>query len=95
MGDEIKLNINSVYNSDEFSETCPGKNVCASLKIDGKRGHVQKCLVLLNLKELHTDYLKRYENTLGFSKFLRVTTKKVYPCRWILWHTLFVHVKTI
>ena len=48
-----------------------------TVKIDGKCEHVQKHLLLLNLKELQIEYLKHYEKTVGFSKLLSYDQNRV------------------
>ena len=59
------------YQEDEYSRILPGKKDFKSVKgPDGKRQHVQKRLLLLNLNELYQNYKARYPNDkIGLSKF--------------------------
>lgn len=61
------------YNSDINSRKMPGMKDAISLIIDGERTKVQKCLLLLNLKELHVSFKEsnpKYDG--GFSTFAKL-----------------------
>lgn len=71
MSDEIKSAVVSFYNDDEVSVNMPGKKDYVSVKKDdGQRIHVQKRLILSNVKELYELFRLRYpEKQIGFSMF--------------------------
>ena len=46
----VKEKIVSFYRSDTLSRVCPGKKDYKSVKTDGVKEHVQKLLLLVNLK---------------------------------------------
>ena len=58
---------------------CPGKKEFVSIKINGKREHIQKRLLLLNLKELHVEFTKKYGQVIGLSKFCELCPKWCIP----------------
>ena len=71
LSDEIKLNIHSIYKSDEFSRTCPsnkeyvsdGIYIWISNVYMSNWWETRACpeqILLFNLKELHIEYLKRH-----------------------------------
>ena len=61
------------YNDDEYSRQMPGKKDFVSVK---KNVHVQKRLILCNLKELHAAFKNKYPNLkIGFSKFYYLKPK--------------------
>ena len=58
------------YESDTSSRMMPGKKDFISVKTDHGRIHVQKRLILSNLKELYQDFKNKYlTEHIGFSKF--------------------------
>jgi len=61
--------VTDFYQSDEYSRQCPGKKDVVSVIVEGKRVLKQKRLLLVNLKELHLEYVKKYNDKVGFSKF--------------------------
>ena len=64
------------YESDDISRVMPGKKDFVSVKKDGKRQHVQKRLVLSNLKEVHRKFKERFPHyKVGFSKFAELRPK--------------------
>ena len=66
----VCLQVQQFYESDEYSRTCPGKKECVSVKLNGIKQHIQKRLLLLNLKELHVQLLEKNNDIkIGFSKF--------------------------
>ena len=48
---------------------CHGKKEFVSVRKDDKREHKQKRLLLINLKELHFEFLKEVRDKISFSKF--------------------------
>lgn len=65
------------YQSDEFSRIMPGLKDYVSVKIDGTRHHIQKRLLLNNLKELHRAFKEsNYEVKCSFSKFASLRPKQ-------------------
>ena len=60
----------SFYESDDISRVMPGKKDFVSVKKEGKRQHIQKRLVLRNLREVYREFKERYPNRkMEFSKF--------------------------
>jgi hypothetical protein len=72
---DIEENVKLFYQNDEVSRMFPGKKDYVSVKINGKHVHMQKRLLLANLKELHLEYLKRTGDKIGFSKFCELRPK--------------------
>jgi len=67
---ETKELVIDFYNNDENSRMLPGKKDYVSVKINGKREHVQKRLVLCNLSELYALFKEKYPDAkVGLSKF--------------------------
>ena len=68
--------VRGFYESDETSRMMPGIKDFASVKTAEGRVHVQKRLVLSNLRELYQMFKDRYPNeTVGFSKFADLRPK--------------------
>ena len=64
------------YEHDEISRLMPGKKDFVSVKKDGKREHIQKRLVLANLKEVYTEFKSKFpEKKVEFSKFAELRPK--------------------
>ena len=58
----------------------PGKKDFVSVRKEGRRVHVQKRLVLSNLKEVYNEFKSQFPNyKVGFSKFAELRPKH--------WHT--------
>ena len=55
---EIRDRVINFYQSDDFSRMYPGKKEFVSVKIEGVKQHMQKRLLLINLKELHLEFKK-------------------------------------
>ena len=65
--------VTEFYQSDEVSRIMPGRKDFVSVKKEGKREHVQKRLILSNLKELYSAFKYAYPGKkVGFSKFTDV-----------------------
>ena len=64
------------YQSDDYSHMCPGKKEYVSVRIDGEREQKQKHLLLVNLKELHLEFIhKSTGDEISFSKFCELRPK--------------------
>ena len=64
------------YESDSSSRMMPGKKDFVSVKGKHGRVHVQKRLILCNLKELYQDFKQKYPTEhIGFSKFAELRPK--------------------
>ena len=62
--------VKSFYESDDVSRVMPGKKDFVSIIQGGKRVHMQKRLVLGNLKEIYHAFKNQFPNEeIGFSKF--------------------------
>jgi hypothetical protein len=69
--------VKGFYPSEEISRIMPGKKDVVSVMIDGERKHLQKHLVLCNLKEAYTNFKEKYPNLkVGFSKFAELRPKQ-------------------
>ena len=55
---DVQKNVISFYGCDEFPQMCPGKKEYIPVKVNSRREHIQKYLLLVNLKELHIEFLK-------------------------------------
>ena len=68
--------IHEFYQSDDVSRVMPGRKDFVSVREKGKRIHVQKRLVLSNLKELYCDFKEKFPNEkIWFSKFAALRPK--------------------
>lgn len=68
--------VSGFYESDEASRMMPGMKDFVLVKTDEGRIHVQKRLVLSNLRELYQMFKDRYPNeAIGFSKFADLRPK--------------------
>ena len=68
--------IHVFYESDEISRVMPGKKDFVSTKVEGKRVHVQKRLVLNNLREVYREFKEKFPaRKVGFSKFAELRPK--------------------
>ena len=64
------------YKSDDISCVMPGKKDFVSVKKDGERQHVQKRLILSNLREVHREFKERLPDCkVGFTKFAELRPK--------------------
>ena len=64
------------YQSDENSRLLPGQKDVVSIMTENGRIHMQKRLVLLNLKELHKQFkMEHPEHKIGFSAFATLCPK--------------------
>ena len=66
-----QVKVVAFYESEENSKQLPGKKDFKSvIQEDGRRLHVQKKLVLMNLSELYASFKEKYPHEkIGFSKF--------------------------
>lgn len=68
--------VNDFYNRDDVSRVMPGKKDCVTVTRNDKKMHLQKRLILANLKEVYE--LFKEENAkqhIGFSKFCELRPK--------------------
>ena len=65
------------YRSDEISRVMPGMKDFISVKIGDTRMHVQKRLILCNLREVYASFKTKHGNAqIGFSKFVDLRPKE-------------------
>lgn len=76
---EVRERVMKFYQMDEYSRICPGKKDYVSVKINDKREQMQKRLLLVNVKELYTQYKAQYQDKIGFSKFCELRPKWCLP----------------
>ena len=68
--------VRAFYESDDISRVMPGKKDFVSVKKEGKCQHVQKRLVLSNLREVYSEFKERFPGRkIGFSKFAELRPK--------------------
>ena len=68
--------VQSFYEYDEVSRMLPGKKDFVSVKQEGKRVHVQKRLILSNLKKVYQLFKEKFPTeSIGFSKFAELHPK--------------------
>ena len=91
LDEDVQKNFISCYGSDEFSRMCPGKKEYVSVKVKGRREHIQKRLLLVNLKELHIDTIKE----LGYQSFVNWGQNGVFWWVELLVFILYVFVNII
>ena len=73
---ETADHVRSFYECDEVSRMLPGKKDFVSVKQEGKRIHVQKRLVLSNLREVYQLFKEKFPTmSIGFSKFAELRPK--------------------
>ena len=73
---EVVSMVAEFYDSDEVSRVMPGKKEFVSVRVGANRIHVQKRLVLSNLKETYRLFKEKFPaKTLGFSKFAELRPK--------------------
>ena len=65
-----KALVKSFYRDDEISRPMPGKKDFLSVREGGEKVHLQKRLLLCNLKEVYQQFVSRYQDVkVGFSTF--------------------------
>ena len=68
--------VRGFYESDDVSRMMPGKKDFVSIKQGEQRVHIQKRLVLSNLREVYQSFKDRFPNEIvGFSKFAELRPK--------------------
>lgn len=73
LADDVVLLVRDFYCDDENSRLLPGKKDYVSI---GRNQHMQKRLILSNLKELYSTFRKRFQDAkIGFSKFCMLRPK--------------------
>ena len=79
--------VRSFYESDDISRVMPGKKDFVSVKKEGKHLHVQKRLVLSNLREVYREFKEKFpDQKIGFSKFAEICP---------FWLELVVHTQYV
>ena len=73
---ETVVIVQAFYESDDISRVMPGKKDFVSVKKESNRVHVQKRLVLSNLKEVYHEFKEKFpDRKIGFSKFAELRPK--------------------
>lgn len=75
---ETSATVQDFYNSDDISRQMPGKkdNISMGKDANGKPIHVQKRLILGNLREVYSLFKSKFSNLkIGFSKFAELRPK--------------------
>ena len=73
---ETSDNVVKFYENDEHSRCMPGKKDFVSVQSASGRMHIQKRLILCNLKELYQHFKTKYpQQHIGFSKFAELRPK--------------------
>lgn len=68
--------VTAFYNSDEVSRSTSSSKEYVSMKVEGKKKHVQKRLLLLSLKELWVSFKKKHADyPISFSMFAKQRPK--------------------
>jgi len=67
--------VKAFYEDDDVSRICPGKKDYVSVKVNGKKEHIQKRLILCNLNELYASFKEKTSLKIGFSKFCSLRPK--------------------
>ena len=68
--------VTNFFNDDEYSRQLPGRKDYVSVRIDGRKQHVQKRLLLGNLSELYEAFKKDHSTIkISFAKFCSVRPK--------------------
>ena len=68
--------VHAFYEHDDISQVMPGKKDFVSVKQEGKRVHVQKRLMLSNLREVYHEFKEKFpDRKIGFSKFAELRPK--------------------
>ena len=76
MATETADQVRSFYECNEVSRMLPGKKDFVSVKREGKRVHVQKRLILSNLREVYQLFKEKFPTlNVGFSKFADLRPK--------------------
>lgn len=76
--EDMRREVENFYNSDDVSRVCPGKSDFLSIKDkNGQKQHVQKRLILGNLKEIYEQYKNEFQHSpkVGFSTFASLRPK--------------------
>ena len=85
--------VQAFYELDEVSQIMPGKKDFVSVRKDNQRAHVQKRLMLGNLKELYQEFKEKHPtDKIGFLKFADLRTKHCILAEASGTHTVCVYV---
>lgn len=73
----VVVDVRAFYCHDATSRMMPGMKDYVSVNVDGERKHIQKRLVLCNLKEAFVQFKQTHSNhKIGFSKFAELRPKE-------------------
>ena len=75
MSDAQKEAVRMFYERDDISRQCPGQKDFISVRDKDGTRHVQKRLILANLREIYEVYKKEVDKPVGFSKFAELRPK--------------------
>ena len=76
LGNDTIALVQNFYESGEISRIMPGKEDCASIKVNGTRISVQKRLLLGSLKEVFQQFKDQFPvEKIGFSRFAELRPK--------------------
>ena len=50
--------VKNFYCDDQYSRMCAGKKECLTVKVDGQKEKFQKCLLVLNVREIFLEFKK-------------------------------------
>ena len=79
--------VQSFFECDDVSRMMPGCKDFVSVRQAEGRVHIQKRLILSNLKEAYQLFKKYPGQKIGFSKFADVRPKHALNFSWSQWHT--------
>ena len=83
--------VRAFYEDDEYSRMRPPKKEFVSVRIDGKKVHKQKRLLLLHLNKLYLEFKKQWPNDkMGFSKFCELRLKWCITVNSFVMHSVCV-----
>ena len=78
LSQETITTVRDFYTNDEYSRMCAGKKECVTVKVNDMKEKLQKCLLLLNIRELYQELKTLNSNVkTGFSKFCELQPKQV------------------
>ena len=80
LAEDVEQRVKEFYQSQENSRICPGMKEFVVVREQGVKTHVQKQLLLVNMKELYASYkMKSPDDKIGFSKFSELKPKWCLP----------------
>ena len=77
LSEETKKCVHLIYIDQELTRMLPGERNTVSIRnTEGNKTYHQKHLILMNLRELHRQYLSQYpKNPVSLSKFISLRPK--------------------